>query len=247
VELAGHTDTIDRCAFTADAKWIVSSGWDGHCFVWDVERQERRADIGRQEKGGSAWSLFTDGAHVLFGRKGSLGVWRLSDGAEVASLTGLVGLVESCAVARSGTALAIGTEDGQMRLITPLNLPLKPRVPTPLRPNRVASRDRPRPQPRTPAGSKRSDEETVNPPVGSLAAMQKALAQLPPDQYAAFGSQYPNLPLRPGKGQDADHAASTNADRAMRLNAEYQASLSAWLALPWFRRMVTKRPVPPGD
>jgi hypothetical protein len=35
-------------------------------------------------------------------------------------------------------------------------------------------------------------------------------------------------------------------DRATHLNREYQHALAAWQALPFWKRMITKKPEPPS-
>jgi hypothetical protein len=47
----------------------------------------------------------------------------------------------------------------------------------------------------------------------------------------------------PDLSSSAHPAADPN--RAMRLNLEYQKARRQWEALPWWKRMMTKKPEPP--
>ena len=55
----------------------------------------------------------------------------------------------------------------------------------------------------------------------------------------------PEAALPPGATGVSRPHPGADPDRAARLSCEYHHALAAWQALPFWRRMITKKPEPP--
>ena len=112
--LNGDPKNIKTVAFSPDDRYLASSGWDGQLKVWNV----------------SDWTLFRtiphtgyydiafspDAKMLVSTNNGYVSLWWVEDGARVAQLSGPTDWIHPVDFSHDGVSLAVGGEDGMVRI-----------------------------------------------------------------------------------------------------------------------------------
>jgi len=114
VLLRGHRHVVQRLAFSADSKFLVSGSSDFEAIIWDVEsgllhqRLRHRIDV-------IAAAFTPDGKNVVTAVGETLMLWRVSDGAFLKEMPGHRSSLFSLDVSRDGT-IASADHGGEIHL-----------------------------------------------------------------------------------------------------------------------------------
>ena len=114
VTLDGDPKNIMTVTFSPDDRYLASSGWDGQLKVWDVSNWDLLRTIPHTGYYDIAFS--PDGKMLVSTNDGYVSLWWVEDGARIARLTGPTGWIHPVDFSRDGTSLAVGGEDGIVRI-----------------------------------------------------------------------------------------------------------------------------------
>ena len=113
-DLEGDSKHISAVAFSPDDRYLASSGWDGQLKVWDVSNWDLLHTI--QYTGAYDVAFSPDGKTLGNPNNGYVGLWSIENGDIIASLPGPAGWTSPIDFSPDGTFLAVGGEDGFVRL-----------------------------------------------------------------------------------------------------------------------------------
>lgn len=113
-KLEGDSNRVRTVTFSPDSRILASSGRDGQLKLWDVSTWELLRTIPRTGYYDIAFS--PDGKTLVSTNNGDVHFWWVEDGARVARLTGPTGWIHPVDFSHDGTSLAIGAEDGIVRI-----------------------------------------------------------------------------------------------------------------------------------
>ena len=105
---------VRSVTFSSDDRYLASSHYNGEVKVWDVADWELLRTIPRAGDYDIAFS--PDGKMIAGTGNGNVNLWWVEDGTNVAQLTGPDGWQHPVDFSHDGTSLAVGAEDGFVRL-----------------------------------------------------------------------------------------------------------------------------------
>ena len=110
VSLNANPKDVKAVEFSPDDLYLAGSGWNGHLKIWDVSNWNLLRTI---PNAGHYDIAFSPDAKMLVA---DLNIWWVEDGTRVAELTGSIGWRHPVDFSHDGASLAVGGEDGIVRL-----------------------------------------------------------------------------------------------------------------------------------
>jgi WD40 repeat protein len=115
--LAGHTDSVNACAFSPDGRRIVSASRDNTLKLWDVESGKEQATLTGHTGDVQDCAYSPDGRQVVSASSDhTLKLWDAESGKEQATLTGHTGDVQNCAYSLDGRQVFSASSDHTLKL-----------------------------------------------------------------------------------------------------------------------------------
>jgi WD40 repeat protein len=115
--LKGHTNVVNRLAFSPDGKQLISGSADKSAIIWDVEGRTLLHRLQGHTDDISTVAFTPDGARAVTGGDDTtLRLWRVGDGGLIAELKGHKDKVGSLAIRASDGMIASGDLAGEIRL-----------------------------------------------------------------------------------------------------------------------------------
>ncbi|WP_371619218.1 trypsin-like peptidase domain-containing protein [Streptomyces sp. NBC_00454] len=114
--LIGHTDWVNRVAFSPDGRTLATGSGDGSVRLWDVATGTMRSTLPQTVKVGAV-AFSPDGRTLATDSEDNTVVlWDVATGSPRATLKGHSGLVWSIAFSPDGRTLATGSDDNKVML-----------------------------------------------------------------------------------------------------------------------------------
>src|SRR5262245_26003641 len=115
--LRGHDGSVNRLAFSADAKHLISGSNDNTAIIWDVANAKPIHHLTGHTRDIYGVAFTPDGIRVVTASfDTTLRLWQVTDGSLIAVLNGHTGLVRTLAVSPTDGRIASGDSDGVIRL-----------------------------------------------------------------------------------------------------------------------------------
>ncbi|MDE0324905.1 MAG: WD40 repeat domain-containing protein [Candidatus Poribacteria bacterium] len=112
--LDGDPKDIKTVVFSPDDRYLASTGWDGQLKIWNTSDWTLISTIPRT--GYYDIDFSPDGNMIVSTNDGYVSLWWVEDGTKVAELPGPKGWMHPVDFSHDGTSLAIGGEDGIVRI-----------------------------------------------------------------------------------------------------------------------------------
>lgn len=117
LSLIGHADRISAVAFSPDAKWIATAGWDKTAKVWDARNGELLATLNGHTDHLEALAFNPTGTQIVTaGWDKTARIWDAGTGAELLVLRGHMDRVTGVAFSPNGMRIATSSWDGTVRI-----------------------------------------------------------------------------------------------------------------------------------
>jgi WD40 repeat protein len=115
--LAGHTDEVAACAFSADGSRIVSASRDKTLKLWDAQTGAELATLEGHTEAVLACAFSADDSRIVSASADdTLKLWDAQTGAELATLQGHTSTVWACAFSADGSRVVSGSGDKTLKL-----------------------------------------------------------------------------------------------------------------------------------